>query len=87
MLVDRQYLRQLASAVAALHSADIQHCDIKPENIFLGFDSNIRLADFGESKRRKEATTYNIKTSRVVPKYSSSVDSRSVGQLNVARCV
>ena len=42
-----QVLRQIASAMACLHHADIQHRDLKPDNVFFGFDGDIRIADFG----------------------------------------
>lgn len=39
---------QLASAVAALHSAGYVHRDIKPANVLLNVDrSEVRLADLG----------------------------------------
>jgi len=42
---------QVASVLAALHNAEIVHCDIKPENVFLiqrdGRDNFVKLIDFG----------------------------------------
>lgn len=42
------YIHQLCSAVAYMHSLNIVHRDIKPENICLTFDkSMLKLVDFG----------------------------------------
>lgn len=40
---------QLLIAVNNCHNNHIIHCDIKPDNIFLTNDNNVRLADFGSS--------------------------------------
>jgi NIMA (never in mitosis gene a)-related kinase len=42
---------QLASALNAVHSKGILHRDIKPENILLTSDAQIKLADFGLSRK------------------------------------
>jgi serine/threonine protein kinase len=39
--------RPLVATVAALHGENIFHRDIKPANIFLGFDGQLVLGDFG----------------------------------------
>ena len=45
--------RQLAKALAFIHSQGIVHCDLKPENIVLlkGSNTKIRLVDFGSACR------------------------------------
>lgn len=42
-----QRTRELATAVAAVHAADLVHRDVKPDNIFIGDDGRWVLADFG----------------------------------------
>lgn len=48
---------QVAAALAALHAADVMHCDVKPENIFVtGEPENprVKLIDFGVSRHADE---------------------------------
>eukprot|EP00834_Sanchytrium_tribonematis_P001083 NODE_23_length_42016_cov_0.755803.p21 type:complete len:195 gc:universal NODE_23_length_42016_cov_0.755803:4983-4399(-) len=40
---------QMLNAVSFLHSNRIIHCDIKPDNILVCFNGNIKLTDFGMS--------------------------------------
>jgi serine/threonine-protein kinase len=48
---------QVAEAVSALHDADIIHCDIKPDNVFLLYERGlegwprIKVIDYGVSQR------------------------------------
>lgn len=37
----------LVRVLVTLHSASIAHCDIKPENILIAADYNLKLCDFG----------------------------------------
>lgn len=45
------FLKEVAEALAGLHSRGIVHRDIKPSNILIGFDGRARLADFGIAAR------------------------------------
>ena len=47
------YARQIASALANLHSVGILHRDLKPGNIMLREDGSIALIDFGLAKRMR----------------------------------
>lgn len=44
-----QWACDAAEALQVLHSNDIIHCDVKPENLLLDSDSRLRLIDFSGS--------------------------------------
>ena len=48
-----QYLRQIASALSAVHGQGVLHRDLKPGNIMLRKDGSIALIDFGLAKKAK----------------------------------
>lgn len=45
----KKWALQLSTAVKYLHSIGIIHQDIKPHNVIVGNDMNLKLADFGDS--------------------------------------
>lgn len=46
-----QYIREVADALAYLHSLKIMHLDVKPGNIMLDSNNNAVLVDFGLAKQ------------------------------------
>lgn len=49
--VVRELIRQVLRAVAFMHSLGVCHLDISPENLLIGDDGAMRLADFGHAMR------------------------------------
>src|SRR5256885_659229 len=41
---------QISSALMHIHSRGLVHLDIKPDNILVGFDGVLRVADFGQAR-------------------------------------
>lgn len=65
----RQVMRSILSAVSYLHSKDIVHRDVKPENILLvskSSDTEVKITDFGLAKK---ANQEGLKTFCGTPQY------------------
>lgn len=45
-----QYVSDIVQGVQHMHSNNLVHLDIKPDNILVGFDNSLKLTDFGISK-------------------------------------
>lgn len=60
----RTYFRQLIDGIEYLHSSGVAHLDLKPENLLLGADFNLKIADFdlshvyGDAKILSRGTRY-----------------------------
>ncbi|XP_038047208.1 mitogen-activated protein kinase kinase kinase 2-like isoform X2 [Patiria miniata] len=56
--VTRKYTRQILEGVAYLHTSHIVHRDIKGANILRAGSGNVKLADFGASRRLQTIASY-----------------------------
>ncbi len=64
---------QIASALAASHSAGVIHRDIKPDNIMLRRDHLVKVLDFGLAKLIESEQAADIELSKVMPLTSPGV--------------
>jgi len=89
-LEDSKVLRQMFEGIAYMHSKNVAHCDLKPDNfLFLttAKDSPLKIIDFGMSKfvqRRKYfetlcGTPYYVAPEVISGKYSEHCDMWSLG--------
>jgi len=60
----RSYFRQLINGIEYLHACRVAHLDLKPENLLMGADFSLKIADFdlshvcGDSKILSRGTRY-----------------------------
>jgi serine/threonine protein kinase len=62
------WILQLLLAVGFMHSNKIVHRDIKPQNVFVDSDMNLKIGDFGISKLL-DSTSQHCQTSAGTPSY------------------
>jgi serine/threonine-protein kinase len=62
---------QIGRAVQALHAAGILHRDVKPKNIMLGNDGQIRIMDFDIAKHCGEGAAVDHEAGFGTPEYAS----------------
>ena len=65
-----RFVKQILLGIRALHNNNIIHKDLKPENIFVDSNENLKLFDFGVSKQLSGITSY-VETTKGTLWYSS----------------
>jgi len=65
----RFYIGELVLAVEHLHANNIVYRDLKPENVLIGSDGHVKLADFGLSKQNIRDCTRGAATFCGTPEY------------------
>lgn len=61
----RTYMKQLMGAVKAMHDVGVTHRDLKPQNLLLDGNFNLKVADFGLSKIFDKPSRNVLKTTVV----------------------
>lgn len=69
----RYYVAQLVTAIARLHSVNIAYRDIKPENLLLDAQGQLKLTDFGFARRMEDLSVSSCGT----PEYLAPEQIRS----------
>ncbi|CAN4082917.1 unnamed protein product [Withania somnifera] len=68
----RRYTKALLKGLHYIHKCGYVHCDIKPQNILLCEDGQVKIADFGLAKRSKSNKDDNLRCElRGTPLYMS----------------
>ncbi len=63
-------LTAIASALADTHQRDVAHCDVKPSNVLLSRNGQVKLSDFGAARFWKEEQPPAVPASLVgTPQY------------------
>ncbi|BBM83574.1 serine/threonine-protein kinase [Candidatus Uabimicrobium amorphum] len=67
------YLRESVKGLKSLHDKEIIHRDIKPDNIMIGNDGQVKLTDFGLAKSEEGGSDYLTKCGAIIgtPNYMS----------------
>lgn len=84
-----EYINKLFGALSHMHAQGVVHRDIKPENIMIGENGELKLIDFGLSKRQRKGkalqtiagTPYYMAPEIQSGQYDAQCDNWSVGVL------
>ncbi|MGN6483439.1 MAG: serine/threonine-protein kinase [Thermomicrobiales bacterium] len=77
----REIVLQVLAGLGAIHAAGIVHRDIKPQNVLVGNDGQIRVADFGiaQIEDRSDLTTAGTAFGTAAYMAPEQADGRDVG--------
>ncbi|XP_056368999.1 maternal embryonic leucine zipper kinase isoform X1 [Oenanthe melanoleuca] len=67
----RIFFRQIVSAIAYVHSQGYAHRDVKPENLLIDEEHNLKLIDFGLCAKPKGGLDYHLSTCCGSPAYAA----------------
>ncbi|KAK4367759.1 hypothetical protein RND71_011551 [Anisodus tanguticus] len=68
----RKYTKALLKGLHYVHKSGYVHCDIKPQNILLGEDGQVKIADFGLAKKAESVKDGKLRCElRGTPLYMS----------------
>eukprot|EP01113_Clastostelium_recurvatum_P017324 TRINITY_DN20295_c0_g1_i1.p1 TRINITY_DN20295_c0_g1~~TRINITY_DN20295_c0_g1_i1.p1 ORF type:complete len:477 (-),score=32.41 TRINITY_DN20295_c0_g1_i1:72-1502(-) len=56
------YLADIAHGLSHVHQNGVMHLDVKPDNLLLGADNRVKIADFGISSSSSEGGTFSGRT-------------------------
>ena len=54
MATIQRYTQQLIAGLSHLHANGVVHCDVKGENVLIGREGQLKLTDFGQSRRAQD---------------------------------
>jgi len=82
-------MKKLFSAVAHMHAQGVAHRDIKPENIMVTKDNELKIIDFGLSKKQQAnkklktvvGTAFYMAPEVLYGRYDNKCDTWSLGVL------
>ncbi|KAJ7979954.1 Non-specific serine/threonine protein kinase [Quillaja saponaria] len=69
--VARRYFQQLVSALEFCHRNDVAHRDVKPQNLLLDKDGNLKVSDFGLSALPEQLKNGLLHTACGTPAYTA----------------